>query len=122
MATMAEFLADYPEGRDAGRYRGGALPLIPCADGAFELALCSHLLFTYSEHLSAAFHVSAVAELCRVAAEVRIFPLVDFAGKPSPHLEPVIAELSARGRRATVEKVPYCFQCGGDAMLRIATA
>ena len=53
-----------------------ALPTLPFADAAFEMALCSHLLFLYSSQLGEAFDRAAVREMCRVAAEVRIFPLL----------------------------------------------
>ena len=49
----------------------------PLADDSFDLALCSHLLFLYTDHLDAAFHIAAVQELLRVAGEVRIFPAAD---------------------------------------------
>ena len=74
MAAMADFLEDYDEGKADGRYRPHDLPSVPFQDGAFDLALCSHLLFTYSEQLSASFHAKAVLEMCRVAREVRILP------------------------------------------------
>lgn len=44
---------------------------------SFDLAVCSHLLFLYSEHLSEDFHVESIKELCRVAGEARIFPLLE---------------------------------------------
>ena len=44
------------------------------ADREFDLALCSHLLFLYSEQLTADFHLASIRELCRVAGEVRVFP------------------------------------------------
>ena len=36
-----------------GRYRHDGLPSLGFDDGAFDLALCSHFLFTYSDLLSA---------------------------------------------------------------------
>lgn len=119
MAAMQAFLADYPGGRQEARYIAGELPTLPFADRQFDLALCSHLLFLYSEQLSPAFHQAAVAELWRVAREVRIFPLVTLAGGRSPHVEPAISYIEAFGGRASVVKVPYEFQRGGDEMLVI---
>src|SRR5438105_9254944 len=52
MAAMLEFLADYGAGRHGDRHVAGALPDLPFADGSFDLALCSHFLFLYSEELS----------------------------------------------------------------------
>ncbi len=116
-AAMDSFLADYAAGGRAGRYVGGELPHLPLKDGAFELALCSHLLFLYSEPLSAAFHVAAIRELRRVAREVRIFPLLELGARPSRHLGSVIADLTAAGYAVQVRRVPYEFQRGGYEML-----
>jgi hypothetical protein len=117
--AMEEFLADFEEGRAEGRYLAMELPELPFADGQFGLALCSHLLFTYSQQLSAEFHGQAIVEMCRVAGEVRVFPLLDVGGRPSPHLEPVRRCLSAKGYRSAVEPVDYEFQRGSNQMLRV---
>jgi hypothetical protein len=119
MAAMGEFLEDFTSQRRAGRYVAGSLPDLPFSDGAFDLALCSHFLLLYSDELGFEFHLSSVLELCRVAAEVRIFPLVDMKGRPSRHLGPVSAELKRLGLGANVERVPYEFQRGGNEMLRV---
>ena len=76
-------------------------------------------MFLYSAQWDAAFHLAAIRELARVAAEVRVFPLLDMAGRPSAHLEPVLAALRAAGYGAEVHPVPYAFQRGGDRMLRV---
>lgn len=113
------FLADYEWGRACGRYRAAALPALPFADGAFDLALCSHLLFLYGEAVDEAFHVAALAELARVAHEVRIFPLLDLEGKRSPHLGPAMSALRASGLRVEERPVSFVFQKGGGTMLRV---
>ena len=74
--ALMKFLADYENGKRAGRYRVASLPSLQFSDGQFDLALCSHLLFLYSDQLSEKFHVQSVMELCRVAKEIRIFPLL----------------------------------------------
>jgi hypothetical protein len=122
LAAMEEFLRDYPAGRVAGRYREAALPALPFGEGEFDLALCSHLLFLYSEQFSAEFHVESVQELCRVAREVRIFPLLELGARPSRHLEPVIAQLAKAGYDVQVKSVPYEFQKGGNQMLSVRSA
>jgi hypothetical protein len=122
LKAMQEFLADYPAGRARGRYCAAALPLLPFADGEFDLALCSHFLFLYSEQFSAPFHVESVQELCRVAREVRIFPLLELGARPSRHLEPVMAQLEQSGYALEVKTVPYEFQKGGNRMLRVRLA
>jgi len=55
MAAMQIFLDDYEAGRVAGRYVDAELPTLPFADGAFDLALCSHFLFLYTTQLGEAF-------------------------------------------------------------------
>jgi hypothetical protein len=122
LAAMEEFLADYPRGRIEGRYREASLPALPFNNGEFDLALCSHFLFLYSEQFSAAFHVEAVQELCRVAREARIFPLLELGARPSRHLEPVISHLQKDGFTVKMEAVHYEFQKGGDRMLRVISA
>jgi hypothetical protein len=122
-AAMATFLEDYDpeslEGSSARRYVAAALPHLPFRDAAFDLALCSHFLFLYSDHLGADFHTDAVRELCRVAREVRIFPLLSLDGKRSPFVETVRKTLAGSGVVVTLELVPYEFQRGGNQMMRI---
>ena len=120
LAAMALFLEDYAAGRAAGRYLNESLPALPFKARAFELALSSHLLFLYSAHLDEDFHLRAIREMCRVAKEARIFPLVDLDGNPSPHLEPVLAALRQQGCGVWVEPVPYEFQRGANRMLRVS--
>ena len=49
MSAMTAFLEDYETGRVEGRYLDAGLPSLPFADGAFDLALCSHFLFLYAD-------------------------------------------------------------------------
>ncbi len=117
---METFLADFPAGLREGRYIAAALPELPFGSSSFDLALCSHLLFTYSRLLSEDEHVAAIAEMCRVAGEGRIFPVLDmFDGGRSPHLEVAIGRLRLAGFTAELVRVPYEFQRGGNEMLRV---
>jgi len=122
LAAMREFLADYDAGKAAGRYLAGELPRLDFADGAFDLALSSHLLFFYADQLDVDFHEASTLELCRVAGQVRIFPVIDVNGAPSPHLEPVRERLAARGIVSELVTVDYEFQRGGNRMLRLERA
>jgi hypothetical protein len=122
MGAMTAFLDDYDRGRDEGRYLNAGLPSLPFEDGAFDLALCSHFLFLYSQQHGAAFHLHSTLELCRVAREVRVFPLLALGGQPSPHVRPVTAELEDMGFTVKIERVPYEFQRGGNQMLRVQQA
>ena len=117
--AMDEFLTDYPTGREEGRYVDASLPKIPLGDKEFELALCSHFLFLYSEQFSLSFHMQSVKELCRISSEVRIFPLVDLNAKKSRHLDAILSQLQAEGFDLKVDTVPYEFQKGGNQMLRV---
>lgn len=119
LAAMHGFLADYPRGRSEGRYVPAELPALPFADRTFDLALCSHFLFLYSAHFDLEFHLRSLRELCRVAAEVRVFPLLELGSVPSRHLAAVLSGLASQGCRADIERVGYEFQKGGNAMLRI---
>lgn len=121
LRTMRRFLDDYLAGRVQGRYVVGALPSLPFATQSFDLALCSHLLFTYSEQFTTAFHIASLRELVRVAREVRVFPLVTaFTAETSPHLAPVLEHLQTHGCAVEMRPVEYEFQLGGNQMLCIS--
>ncbi len=119
MAIMQRFLEDFPQGLEERRYRTGELPRLPFEDGAVDLALCSHFLFTYSEQFTADFHVAAIQDMCRVADEARVFPLLKAYGGPSPHLAPVMETLRKRGYHVEKRRVLYEFQRGGNEMLTV---
>ncbi len=120
MAAMSQFLEDFPQGIKEGRYVTDELPKLSFNKGQFDLALCSHFLFTYSEQFGAEFHLASILEMCRVAKEVRIFPLLlNFSGETSPLLQLVINDLEQRGYKVEIKQVPYEFQKGGNKMLRI---
>jgi hypothetical protein len=118
-AVMKAFLADYVPGRRDGRYVAAALPRLPSADQQFDLAVCSHLLFLYSDLLSLEFHLASIAELCRVAREVRIFPLTALDCEPSRHVEAVKAHAEQAQRLAEIVTVNYQLQRNGNQMMRI---
>lgn len=122
MAAMNAFLADYPAGLMKGRYVNSELPSLPFSAGEFDLALCSHLLFLYSQQLDEEFHHSSLLELCRVAKEVRVFPLLALGGTRSPYLDGSVERLSAAGYHVSIQRVNYEFQKGACEMLRIKRA
>ena len=116
---VAECLADYELGRIEERY----LPLdhdaLPFEDFSFDFALSSYFLFTSLEDQDADFHLQCIRDLARVAKEVRIFPLIDGNGQPSPMLGPVLLGLQQANYGVEVRKVDYQLQLGGHAMLRV---
>ena len=117
MTAMERFLADYEAGRQAGRYRSGGLPELPFADHEFELALCSHFLFLYSAQVDLQQHIAGMKALCRVAREVRVYPLLTLAGEVSPYLKPVMDSLLDAGVTVEIRRVDYQFQKGATHML-----
>jgi SAM-dependent methyltransferase len=118
-AAMEEFLSDYPRGVQEGRYVEASLPGLPFADKEFDIAVCSHLLFLYSEQLTEDFHIASIRELCRVAGEARIFPLLELGARESRHLQSVTAILTTAGYSVTIVPVPYEFQRGGNRMMKV---
>lgn len=117
MATMQKFLVDFSLGLQQKRYLNYGLPTLPFKDNQFDLALCSHFLFSYSNHFSATFHIESIVEMCRVSQQVRIFPLLDISGVISSQLAPVMSELKTRGYQVEIKQVDYEFQKGGNQML-----
>jgi hypothetical protein len=122
LAAMEGFLADYEAGKAAQRYQTQSLPALNFADRRFDLCLCSHLLFLYSEQLSLDFHLASIIELLRVSKEVRIFPLLALDCRPSVYLEPVLEYLEKSGYQSEVKTVDYEFQKGGNQMLVISNS
>jgi hypothetical protein len=119
IAAMQAFLDDYPAGLVEKRYLNSELPTLPFPDTSFDLALCSHLLFLYSQQLDEEFHHLSLLELCRVAKEVRVFPLLALGGAISPHLEGSVEKLRSAGHQVTIQRVSYEFQRGACEMLKI---
>jgi len=119
MDSMNRFLEDYDAGKKENRYLEAALPSLPLESKSFSLALCSHCLFLYSEHLDLAFHIDSLKEMLRCAHEARVFPLVDLSGAISPHLEESMKALQKQGFRAERVPVDVHFQKGAHEMLVI---
>ncbi len=111
-------LAAHPE-----RYVPGSLPELPFPDEAVDLVLSSHLLFTYADRLDGRFHRAALLEMARVSRrEVRVFPLVDQAGRGLPVLlDRVLRDLAAAGVSADVVGVDAEFQRGATQLLQLRT-
>jgi hypothetical protein len=118
-AALETFLEDYASSAREGRYVAGKLPSLPFPTGSFALAVCSHLLFLYSDLLSENFHLEALRDLCRVAGEVRLFPLLTLQQKPSQYLPAVLSALHAEGWQSEVQTVDYELMRGGNQMLRV---
>lgn len=116
-AAFIKHITDLPQ-----RYLAGALPRLPFADGSVDLLLCSHLLFTWSDRYDEDWHRRALIEMIRVAAQVRIFPLVvQGTGEPVPYVDRLRRELAEHGSDTEVRTVPFEFQRGANTMLVIET-
>ncbi|MFN7140076.1 MAG: hypothetical protein ACK4UN_12145 [Limisphaerales bacterium] len=63
--------------------------------------------------------MESVLELCRIAPDVRMFPLLSLDRSLSRHLGPVMAAAERNGLRAEIVVVDYELQKGGNKMLRI---
>ena len=120
--SMSAFLDDYGGPERGDRYLAGGLPSLPFASGSFDLALCSHFLFLYSQHFPLEFHLVSLRELARLAPEVRVFPVVELGGQRSRHLAAGIEALRADGYTVAVRRVEYEFQRGGNDMLVVYQA
>lgn len=119
MSAMQTFLADYSVGKEEGRYLAMSLPKLSFEFGQFDLALCSHFLFLYSQQLSTEFHLNSIKEMSKVANEVRIFPLLELGSIKSRHLTQVSSQLQKKGYQVDMVKVDYEFQKGGNQMMKV---
>ena len=117
--AIVKFIRDYEGGKNEGRYVTGELPKLEFKDGAFDLALCSHFLFLYTEHFDYDFHRESIYELLRVADEVRIFPLLDLMRNRSRYIDRLSQELGREGYTVEIKRVEYEMQKGGNEMMRI---
>lgn len=115
MNSMKQFLSDYDQGKEEGRYIAASLPNLPFEEKTFDLVLSSHLLLLYSDILDLDFHFKAIDEMLRVGNEIRIFPVVDLNAVVSNFLHPIME----RYKNSELVKVNYEFQLGGNQMLVI---
>jgi hypothetical protein len=117
--AVRDFAEDFGGASGDGRYVIGELPVLPFRARTFDIALCSHLLFLYSDFLDLKFHTDSIAEMLRVAGEVRIFPLLSLDLTRSCHLDGVIEKFTARGYAVHIDQVAYELQKGGNEQLVI---
>lgn len=117
--AMEMFIKDFSKGKQEGRYIYAQLPELPFEGGQFDLALCSHLLFLYSDSLTYDFHVEAIKEMLRVSAEIRIFPIVDLTGQESKYMDDIIKEFRNKGYQVKLEYTEYEFFKNANMILCI---
>jgi hypothetical protein len=117
--VIYRFVEDYENGKLQGRYQVGELPKLDIKDDAYELVLCSHFLFLYSDHYNVQFHLESIKEMLRVAKEVRIFPLLTLMLNRSPHLDQVMRSLHEMNYDVSIQPTSYELQKGGNEMLLV---
>ncbi len=114
---LARFFQDYPAGRDEKRYLSPKN--LNFNDFSFDLALSSHYFFADAGENELALHLETISALANVAKEVRIFPLIDRFGQPSPLLGPVLLGLQQANLGVEICNVNYHLQPAGHAMLKV---
>lgn len=92
MSSMQLFLESYEQRRFNNKYIPASLPALPFKENEFDISLCSHFLFLYTDNLSYNFHVDAIREMLRVSKEARIFPLLDVNAKKSHYVQKILSD------------------------------
>ncbi|PHQ79629.1 MAG: hypothetical protein COB66_06480 [Coxiella sp. (in: Bacteria)] len=115
--NQARFLEDYAAAKGQGRYERVLMPNLPYETHQFQLALCSDYVFNGHAHNDCRPE-QVVLELCRVAEEVRIFPLLTETGDISEWLGPIMLELQNNNYGVEVRQVSFENLKGGNAMMR----
>jgi SAM-dependent methyltransferase len=105
--SLASFLDDFRAGFAQGRYRAGTLPRLPFANKSFALALDCFHLFQGAASRDFQLAYASCRELCRVAREVRIYPLTLPTGQRYPHLQRLRLALFEKGIEAALETVSH---------------
>ena len=117
MNAMKIFLEDFEQGTIDKKYIPASLPNLPFIDNEFDISLCSHFLFLYTDNLSYSFHVDTIKEMLRVSKEVRIFPLLNVNAKKSPYVQRILSDF--KEKELAIKRVNYEFQIGGNELLVI---
>ncbi len=115
MGAMRKFLCTYEKGKKEKKYIPGELPVLSFPPESFDLAVCSHFLFLYSDQLDYDFHLKSLREMLRVAKEVRIHPLLDHNGKPFTQMDKLLEEL--KPFNPEIRTVNYEFLKGANQTL-----
>lgn len=116
---LRTFVADFASGRLERRYRPvSALPF-PEKNFSFDCVLTAHSLFEDARATSLDYHMAILLELARLAPEVRLYPLTDGSGSPSPLLGPLLLALQQKNHGTEVREVRSTDGMTSGAMLRI---
>lgn len=102
------------------RYVPVEFPATNFLNEQFTIALASHFLFLYEDYLDYDFHKKTILELLRVVSkELRIFPIVNFKGKRSIFVEPVMHDVDFGRFQISIKRVDYEFIRNGNEMMVI---
>lgn len=113
------FIEDFKK-HGTKRYIPTEYPVTDFRDDQFTIALASHFLFLYEDHLDYGFHKKTILELLRVASKgIRIFPIVNLKGKRSSLLETLMHDENFEEFKMSIKKTCYEFMRGGNEMLVI---
>jgi hypothetical protein len=114
------FLDDYTNGKEQQRYQAGdSESKLPFDDHSFQLALCSHWLFKQDFDLKQT--IDFIDELCRVAGEVRIFPINNAKYEAPEFLGHLMANYQTRGFQISCIAIEFDKHETGSAMLSITS-
>ena len=116
---MQTFFKDFANGYTSGRYCGLAEDKLPFASARFDLALCSNYFFADLPEQNLDFHLHWIHELCRVAGELRIYPLTDQEGQVSHLLGQVLLALQQNHYEVAIENVAFRLVPASEAVLRV---
>lgn len=118
MGAMENFLLDYEQGKDEGRYIFHEFPQqTNFQDDYFDLGLCSHFLFLYPS-LGYSFHGETIEEMLRICKEVRISPLVDLDGVRPDFYKELVDGLKLK-YEVTIHQTDYAFLKSENSCLSI---
>ena len=113
------FIEDFKK-YGTGRYVPAEFPVTNFHNDQFTIALASHFLFLYEDHLDYDFHKKTILELLRInSKELRIFPIVNFKGKRSMFVERVIHDEDIGRFQISIKRVSYEFIRNGNEMMVI---
>ena len=119
-SSLDIFFKTYNDDFKEDLYSSESLPVLNDFNASeFGLVICRHFLFKENANFTVDFHVRCIKEMCRVAKECRIFPLVGANSEPAKILPEVMKALQDEGVDVEVRKVSYELRRNANAMLRV---
>ncbi len=116
--STEQFIADYELGKKQGRYLTIDYSPFTKLDQTFELLLCTDFLFNSTQSLKSSSQ-DIMNELCKLAVEVRIFPLPEVKTTVAAELGPIMLALQNRNFGVEIRAVNYPMRKDANAILRV---